>query len=152
MRGYPDTPVTYGTDHVLTALFKADSTTLFFNFTSLSRLCVLYQTKQKYPDKNVIIQKLVEHNYGRITSSTVCANMQTALSFYQCLYQGISTFSAMSALHCSPRNRKPKRDMKNGKTRKRGLRPFTMTGSAAKPTEETLNQMQRVEDMVTVLT
>lgn len=55
----------------------------------------------------------------------------------------------MSALYCSPRNRKPKLDMKNSKTRKRGLRLFTMTGIAAKPTEETLNQIQWVEDMVT---
>lgn len=54
----------------------------------------------------------------------------------------------MSPLYCSPRNRKPKLDMKNSEARKRGLRFLTMTGSAAKPTEETLNQMQLVEDMV----
>lgn len=40
--------------------------------------------------------------------------------------------------------------MKNSKTRKRQLRGFTMTGAKAKPTEETFNQMWRVQDMVTL--
>jgi len=42
-------------------------------------------------------------------------------------------------------------DMKNSKTRKRGLMVFTMTGTAAKPTEETLHQVRHVQDMVTCL-
>lgn len=39
-------------------------------------------------------------------------------------------------------------DMKNSKTRKRRLRVFTMAGAAAKPTEETLHQVRRVQDML----
>lgn len=47
MRGHPDTLVTYSPVHVLTALFKANSRTLLFNFILLDLSSTLYLINQK---------------------------------------------------------------------------------------------------------
>lgn len=53
----------------------------------------------------------------------------------------------MAEIHCSQQTGNGILSVKNSKMRKKGLRAFTMTGTAVRPAEETLNQAQHVQDM-----